>query len=452
MRLLIFVFTLFLSTNIFANTLDVIRVGVVSVYKDATNITIRSDENIKIGYLQDNNFIELARLDDNLINISLVQQQYYTDNNSYATYNAALNAANLTNGKVAYISPDNFLVYYTEINSSAVYPLDTYIEISDSQNKVILIANYNQIPLVFEGTDNDYAFPVMSAGENKYRGVLEVVQNDNGLTLVNTVGIEEYLFGVVPYEVSAYWPTEALKAQAVVARSVANFQSSRYLAYGYNIVDTTYAQVYKGVVGEDIRTTTAVLETIGEVVIYNDKIAETLYFAASGGYTANAEDVWGNAVPYLVAVPDIYETSPTVGEWQQDISFQELESVLEEFNIGNLKQVKIVQISDNGRVTELQFVGDSGQHSVYNEATRTFFSRLESGSLKSQLYTFGESSQQFTYDNTIDVQSSSDKEEMPMQQIFILGIVDKDLSVIEGDEQKNIIESTDAEDAEQLTI
>lgn len=136
----------------------------------------------------------------------------------------------------------------------------------------------------------------------KYRGVLEVKQTKQGLTLINELTLGEYLYAVVPSELSTGHPMEALKAQAVCARTYASIhlRSERYEEYGADMDDTTACQVYNNI-PEDKRSRQAVKETAGQTVTQNDKLVSTYYYSTSWGKSASGKEVWNTDtdIPYL---------------------------------------------------------------------------------------------------------------------------------------------------------
>jgi len=146
-----------------------------------------------------------------------------------------------------------------------------------------------------------------------YRGVLEVASQVPYLRVVNTVGLESYLSGVVPGEMPYTWPLEALKAQAVAARSyaLANLLKGK----PFDLYADVRSQVYLGAGGEKPRTTEAVEDTAGRVVLYGGRVASTLYHASSGGRTASAADVFGLAAPYLLGKPDPWDKTSPYYRW-----------------------------------------------------------------------------------------------------------------------------------------
>jgi stage II sporulation protein D len=145
-----------------------------------------------------------------------------------------------------------------------------------------------------------------------YRGSVQVDVVSGKLRAINMVGLEQYLYGVVPSEMPYTWHPEALKAQAVVARSYA---LATRKSGAFDLYPDTRSQVYLGLEHERPSTNTAVDATAGKVVLYEGQVAKTFFFSTSGGRTASAEDVWGEAVPYLVSVPDPYDSISPYHTW-----------------------------------------------------------------------------------------------------------------------------------------
>lgn len=146
-----------------------------------------------------------------------------------------------------------------------------------------------------------------------YRGNLVLDGQGGYLRVVNTVDLESYLQGVVAGEMPHSWPSEALKAQAVAARSyaLANIVKGK----PFDLYPDVRSQVYRGIAGEKPRTSDAVRATAGEVVLYGGKVASTLYFSSSGGRTASAADVFGVPTPYLVSRPDPWDKVSPYYRW-----------------------------------------------------------------------------------------------------------------------------------------
>ena len=219
-----------------------------------------------------------------------------------------------------------------------------------------------------------------------YRGMLTFSVNSSSMTGVNIIGLEEYLYGVVPSEMPKSYDAEALKAQAVAARTYAMTKLGAHAGSGYQLCDTTACQVYKGYSNEADATTAAVDATAGEVACYNGSPIEAVFSASTGGYTESSENVWNTAVPYLRAVPEPGEYGDN--SWTKTLTLDELTALLQAKgeNIGTAKDIVITKISTGGRVQELQIVGTSGTKTLTKEAIRTYFSSA-CGTLPSKMFT-----------------------------------------------------------------
>lgn len=136
-----------------------------------------------------------------------------------------------------------------------------------------------------------------------YRGHFQLVNDGNGLTVINDIPIEEYLQGVVPSEMPSSWEEEAHKAQAIAARSYALANLGKRGKYGYDLKDTPEDQAYGGASAEKLNTNKAVEDTKGLVLIYGGKIIPAYYSASAGGQTRSAGQVWTKEVGFLRSVP-----------------------------------------------------------------------------------------------------------------------------------------------------
>ena len=150
-------------------------------------------------------------------------------------------------------------------------------------------------------------------GKIAYRGKLNVSSDGKLVQVIDTLGLESYLKGVVPAEMPSAWPPEALKAQAVAARSyaLANLTTGR----AFDLYGDTRSQVFGGVKVENTATSAAVDATKGQVVLSKGKVADTLFFSTSGGRTASALESTGLNVPYLVPVADPYDSASPYHDW-----------------------------------------------------------------------------------------------------------------------------------------
>ncbi len=143
----------------------------------------------------------------------------------------------------------------------------------------------------------------ISAKSKWYRGYLIIQNKNKKLTVINEVDLEDYLKGVVPSEMPSGWEFEALKAQAIAARSYALANLGKRASLGYDLKDTPEDQAYGGASAETSKTNRAVDDTSGLVLTYNYKVVSAFYSASAGGQTVTAKEAWGNDVPYIRSVP-----------------------------------------------------------------------------------------------------------------------------------------------------
>ncbi|MFN2627014.1 MAG: SpoIID/LytB domain-containing protein [Gaiellaceae bacterium] len=190
-------------------------------------------------------------------------------------------------------------------------------------------------------------------GGRSYRGSLLVDVVDGKLRAIDEVGLEQYLYGVVPSEMPSSWAPEALKAQAVVARSYA--LATRRIAAPFDLYADTRSQVYLGIEHERPSTNAAVGATAGEVVLYGGQVARTYFYSTSGGRTANGADVWGTATPYLVSVPDPYDAISPYHDWGPVVFTGA--KLAKTFHVpGQVTDVRTL-LNASGRVTTVSLLG-----------------------------------------------------------------------------------------------
>ena len=199
-----------------------------------------------------------------------------------------------------------------------------------------------------------------------YRGSVQVDVVNGKLRAINFVGLEQYLYGVVPSEMPYTWLPEALKAQAVVARSYA-LATRRTGAF--DLYPDTRSQVYLGLEHERPSTNAAVDATAGQVVLYQGQVAKTYFFSTSGGRTASAEDVWGEPVPYLVSVADPYDTISPHHSWGP-VAFTGAQLAKRLKVKGRIMDVQTT-LNSSGRVKTLTMVTTNGIVSVDVADVRT---------------------------------------------------------------------------------
>jgi stage II sporulation protein D len=201
-----------------------------------------------------------------------------------------------------------------------------------------------------------------------YRGAIELRTEGAGVTAINELDIDSYVRGVVAGEMPSSWPLEALKAQAVAARTYA--LATRKTTGLFDQYPDTRSQVYRGITGESVRSDAAVAETAGRILTYAGVPAVTYYFSTSGGHTENVEYsfVGSLAKPWLVGVPDPYDTQSPYHRWTINASAASLDRALGA--PGKFKRVRVIQRGVSPRVVRARVIGSAGSTVLTGPAIR----------------------------------------------------------------------------------
>ncbi|UCG77307.1 MAG: SpoIID/LytB domain-containing protein [Nitrospirota bacterium] len=237
-----------------------------------------------------------------------------------------------------------FTPNYSHANDVRILIVDDKLKSVPELNDLRRIGNVNG-KLLFRGTE--------------YSGKLEVFKSSKGLFVVNELPLEEYIKGVVKVEVAENWPLEALKAQAVAARTYAIFNIENTNNGIYHMTSSTLSQLFKGIKSDpDIEE--AVNSTRGEIMTYNGKAINALYHSTSGGKTELPEEVFGRSYPYLRSVKAECTTSPLY-VWERRIPKADLKKAL-----GNerIDRVEIRSHTKTGRVKELAVLEDDSNMTI----------------------------------------------------------------------------------------
>ncbi|MGZ5346973.1 MAG: SpoIID/LytB domain-containing protein [Solirubrobacterales bacterium] len=214
---------------------------------------------------------------------------------------------------------------------------------------------------------------VVLLGKGAYRGALEVrpASVPGRLNAINAVDIESYLRGVVAEESPSSWPLDALRAQAVAARSYA--LTTGVGGNGFDAYDDTRSQVYGGIAAETARTDTAVADTAGEVVQYGGKTIEAFFMSTSGGHTENNENSFGGTPePYLRGVPDPNEAAAgsPYHRWTRKFSAASMQAELGDLVPGRLKRIVVARTGVSPRIVTAKLVGTRGTGKVSGPTLR----------------------------------------------------------------------------------
>lgn len=321
-----FLFTLinFTSVSALDPKYETVKVGLYYSTTAKTNLNLTSDTGFQVGFMQDSTFIPLYALSETSLSIGFVSPTSLTANGT---------ALDIANGNLAFAS------------DSGVVGID---------------------------------------GE-KYRGAIVLIPtSENAFTVINFVNINDYIASVVGKEMSPSWHIEALKAQAVCARSYTLSTFNKHSSLGFNLCATQDCQVYKGIAGESEKTVQAAHDTKDQILTYNGNVASTLYSSSNGGSTAYSKNVWGNDVPYLTAKEDIHENPAETSNspWKVTFTNEDIKKKLseKEIDIGDVYDMKVTGADEFGRTYKVTIYGSKGSYELINDKTRTFLG------LRSQKY------------------------------------------------------------------
>ena len=266
------------------------------------------------------------------------------------------------------------------IGSSVPQPVSGYVSWNVSASGGHLSLNGQDA-----GRDSVYLPPVpgstVEIAGQPYRGGLLLRAVGGTVSAVNVVDLEDYLRGVVPAEMPASWPPEALKSQAVIARTYAAARINR--ASSYDLCASDSCQVYGGVDRELPASDAAVAATRAQVVSYAGAAARTYFSSDSGGYTASSLETWGQDLPYLIARPDPASGGPS-SRWTLSLPLGRVSEVAARYgvNVGPLRRVSAARLSASGRVQSVLLQGAGGSRTLGGAEASGFLRSLGAKSLR----------------------------------------------------------------------
>lgn len=196
-----------------------------------------------------------------------------------------------------------------------------------NQNGNQIYSSYTDMTIEPMGSDAVLSFSTGTGTSiHSYKGALKFHKVSNGLfQMINILDFEDYLKGVVPYEMSDSYPMEALKAQAVASRTYAIYHKRGGV---YDVTDDTNSQVYRGYSSLYKNSDSAVDSTKGQIITYNGQPIEALYSASNGGYTEDSGNVWGTSLPYFQSKQDPYDNDKVCYHWNETFTDSQVESIL----------------------------------------------------------------------------------------------------------------------------
>ena len=199
------------------------------------------------------------------------------------------------------------------------------------------------------------SLPLVGLGRRRYRGLVRVLPEGDRLQAVNQLGLEHYLASVVGSEMPASWPAEALRAQAVAARTYALAQLKPEAPF--DLRSTVASQVYRGTEAETESTRSAVAATRSLVLSHGGSLIEAVFHSSSGGSTENSGELWTRQLPYLVSVPDRDKLSPW-HQWSVRFEPEQLRRAFQE--TAGASRIEVLAASSTGRVRRARVIGPAG--------------------------------------------------------------------------------------------
>ncbi|MEA5084534.1 MAG: SpoIID/LytB domain-containing protein [Lachnospiraceae bacterium] len=430
---------MFNSTVFAYNLPQKIRVGLEYKYKEVETVPV-SNSKIEIGIENNEEFYGEAEISGKSgFAVAMPSGKTVDANEFYGNYEDAISASEDLSDMwgydavPAYVGKKLWGIYICGVaDGEAKYVADDVTGSVITTNNLMVLKDGSRVIMAFNEINPQIA-PVGSTetvtlNDRSYRGIIEFGRyNGSKITAVNVVDLDDYLYGVVPSEMPSSWEKEALKAQAVAARSYAVTSMSVHIKSGYNVCDNTNCQVYMGYGQEKASTNLAVDETSGIAAYYNGQPINAVFCSSSGGSTDDAGNVWAYDIPYLKAVPEINEEG--VSTWTRTFTAEQLKTILagKGINVGNIKNVEITSVGAYGRVQAITITGNSGTKVLTKEETRTIFSGTAEGSLKSRLYTINGkggvniTNSTTTANSTVSVQNSDSVTKINLENSYVLG-------------------------------
>lgn len=366
----------------------------------------------EFGYFDSNrNFVSLGRTGNTRISM-LVDRNMYTSASSgnyvegtsgpivvgcyhlkletaYSTYNAARNAADSFTSVNAFPRYENGSFYvcvgsYTSADAAAAGAAGLNIQqgytVDSGTSYTVTVVETASGKILFEfdrGSSYSLAIrPIKTGGVPtqtwfkgyKYYGAFQYARVSGGkITVTNFVNIEDYVKGVIPYEMSASWPIEALKAQAITARTYSMSHINAHRSNGFDMCNTVCCQVYRGTNSSNSNSDSAVTQTAGQYLTYNGSLCETYYYSSNGGASESCENVWTAKLPYLTGVVDPYEAdianSVSNYYWTVTYTGDQLASRLNSrgYSCSTIKTFEISKFTPTGNVLEVKLTDADGK-------------------------------------------------------------------------------------------
>ncbi len=426
-----------------ADYADTLRVGIYYDSAAVTEATLNSDIGFAAGiFTSERKFVPAVTISGSTVKVSKSGAAYYVDYSSHASAEEASDAVLA----LKEMGIDSFLGYVNSsyhalggsfnnyndalwaaenlaAKGSAYQSSQTAVRLTDSMGKTLFLVDDSSMGLTVYSSDyenTDALLSISGSAKGTYRGGFEFkVLSDGLITVVNTVSTEAYLYSVVCREMSPSWEVEALKAQAVCARNFALGRINYHKKYGFDVCRTVCCQAYSTQADMSENVHTAVDETRGELLFYNDTLVQAVYSSSMGARTESVENVWGTPFPYLVSVENPYEDTENVynGKWQKTLTKARATEIMKArgTDIGTVTDITVVERTPAGGVLKLKVTGTGGSKVFERESCRTVFSEAT----YSQRYTVSTGGQT-TYPS-VSVYDGKTKKTVSLDSVSVIG-------------------------------
>ncbi len=374
-----------------------LRVGIYYGSGVVNSLTIESSDEFSVGYYKEREFFHVSTLPSGKYTAKSSASAFYVNYGEFSDFDSAkakydeLNSNNITCSFAFYGSSICVLgEKYENLNNAEWVAQNLSLQgtpVQLSATAIHLIDTSKNTPaFVFDsknfsfGIYSDQTLDISGAAGGLYRGGFEITYRDGGLTVVNVLPAEDYLYSVVSREMSPSWNIEALKAQAVCARNFALGRKNYHSKYGFDVCRTVCCQAYAGTSSENENVHNAVNQTRGELLLYDGKPIQAVYSSSMGETTESVENVWGTPFPYLVSVENPYEDTENIynGKWTKTLTKSRASEIMENrgYNIGEVTDIIALEYTPAGRVLKLEVKGTSGSKIFEREACRSIFSEV----------------------------------------------------------------------------
>ncbi|MFN2340461.1 MAG: SpoIID/LytB domain-containing protein [Halanaerobium sp.] len=329
------------------------------------------------------------------------------ENNEHLLFQYSAPFSVVYDGKIIYRgeAEENYLL---EVESDSLY-ISTEaekIKLGSSELEYQIYSSQKNSSFYVYNINYGQGYFWQGSGNRQYRGNMIIKGEGSEFTLINQVELTPYLISVVPSEIYASWPAEALKAQAIAARSYTLSNLGRHSSDGYDLCSSVHCAAYNGIMSEHPRTTEAVLSTQGETAVFEGQVIEAVFSSNSGGFTERSDQIWSADLPYLrgsnqmknenydfpltpeklqqwlVSAPESYskDFGSSNYRWQLRVPAEVIEYRSE---LNKITKIEVNQRAQGGTITSL---------SLYNEEEEKRYSvsqiRRVLGGLKSSRFYF----------------------------------------------------------------